>query len=98
MLWRSSAFRHVYAIFETLGVAVLHKGAELRSQMMEKIQQAAARYPGPEVQPFLDFAKSPEGFAFMMVASVIFGLAAFVVLGSLGGALGAAFQGRRDPP
>jgi zinc ribbon protein len=85
-------------IFETLAVAVLHKGAELRSQMLEKIQQAAARYPGPQAQPFLDFAKSREGFTFIMVASVIFGLVAFVVLGSLGGTLGATFMKRRDRP
>ena len=85
-------------IFETLAVAVLHTGADLRSEMMDKIQQAAARYPGPEVQPFLDFAKSPGGFAFMIVASLIFGLVAFVALGSLGGALGARFMGRRDRP
>jgi hypothetical protein len=83
-------------IFETLAVAVLHRGAELRNQMMDKIQQAAARYPGPEVQPFLEFVRSPRGFAFMMVASVIFGLLAFIALGSLGGALGARFTGRRD--
>ncbi|HZW94173.1 MAG TPA: zinc ribbon domain-containing protein [Candidatus Eremiobacteraceae bacterium] len=82
-------------IFETLAFAFLHKGGELRNEMMDKIQQAAARYPGPEVQPFLDFAKSPGGFAFMMVASVIFGLLAFIALGSLGGALGARFMGRR---
>jgi hypothetical protein len=85
-------------IFETLAVAVLHKGAELRSEMLEKIQQAASRYPGPQAQPFLDFAKSPEGFTFIMVASVIFGLVAFVALGSLGGALGATFMRRRDRP
>ncbi|MGA8621653.1 MAG: hypothetical protein WB660_24415 [Candidatus Sulfotelmatobacter sp.] len=82
--------------FETLAVAVLHKGAELRSEIMEKIQQAAAHYPGPEVQPFLEFAKSPGGFAFMVVGSLIFGLAAFIALGSLGGALGAALVRRRD--
>jgi hypothetical protein len=32
------------------------------------------------------------------VASVIFGLLAFVVLGSCGGALGAALMRRRDRP
>ncbi len=85
-------------LFETLAVAVLHKGADLRGQMMEKIQQAAVRYPGPEVQPFLDFAKSPDGFAFMVVASVIFGLLAFIALGGLGGALGATLTKRRDRP
>jgi len=83
---------------ELLAVALLHKGAEIRGQMLDKVQQAAARYPGPEVQPFLDFVKSPDGFAIMMAASVIFGLLAFVVLGSCGGALGAALLGRRDRP
>jgi hypothetical protein len=86
------------AIFETLAIVVLHKGVEIRSEMMDKIQQAAARYPGPQVQPFLDFVKSPGGFELMMVASVMFGLLAFVVLSSVGGALGAAFLGRRERP
>lgn len=85
-------------VLELLAVAVLHKGAEIRSSMMEKIQQAAARYPSPEVQPFLDFVKTPEGFAIMLVASLVFGLVAFVVLGGCGGALGAAFVARRDRP
>jgi hypothetical protein len=84
-------------ILETVAVAVLHKGAEIRGEMMDKVQQAAARYPGPEVQPFLDFVKTPDGFAFMMVASVFFGLLAFIVLGGIGGALAAALLGRRDP-
>jgi hypothetical protein len=83
-------------ILEMLAVTLLHKGAEIRSEMMDKIQQAASRYPSPEVQPFLDFVKSPGGFGFMMVASLVFGLVAFVVLGSCGGALGAALLGRRD--
>jgi zinc-ribbon domain len=83
---------------ELFAVAVLHKGAEVRGEMIDKLQHMATRYPGPEVQPFLDFVKSPGGFAFMMVASVIFGLVAFIVLGGLGGTFGAAFLGRHDPP
>jgi Mn2+/Fe2+ NRAMP family transporter len=86
------------AILETLAVALLHKGAEVRSEMIDKVQQAAARYPGPDVQTFLDFVKSPTGFAIMMVASLIAGLVAFVVLGGCGGALAAAFWGRRRRP
>ena len=83
-------------IFETLAVVLLHKGAELRSQMLDKVQQVAQHYPGPEVQPFVDFVKTPEGFAFIMVGSVIFGLIAFIALGSVGGALGAWFLGRNQ--
>jgi hypothetical protein len=89
-------FFGVSTILEALALAVLHKGAEVRSVMLDKVQQAAARYPSSEVQPFLDFVKSPDGFAIMMVASVVFGLVAFVLLASCGGALGAALLGRRD--
>jgi hypothetical protein len=91
-------FFGMLTFLETLAVAVLHKGAEVRGQLIDKIQQAAARYPGPEVQPFLDFAKSPSGLAFLLGASLIFGFVAFIALGAIGGALGASFLGRRDPP
>lgn len=90
-------FFSMLTILEASAVAILHKGAEVRSEIIDKIQQAAARYPGPEVQPFLDFAKSPGGLAIMMGASLIFGFVVFVLLGSLGGALGAAILGRRNP-
>lgn len=86
------------AVFEAFAVAVLHKGPEVRAEMMEKVQQTAARYPGPQVEPFLNFVKSPEGFAFMMAASIFFGLAAFIVLGSVGGAVAAKFLGRHRQP
>lgn len=89
-------FFGISTFLNTLAVVVLHKGAELRSEQMDKLQQWAARYPGPEVQPVLDFAKSPNGFAILVVASVIFGCIAFIVLGSCGGALGAALLGRHD--
>jgi hypothetical protein len=85
-------------VLQMLAVAVLHKSAEIRSQMLDKVQEAAARYPGPQGQAFIDFVKTPNGFAFMLVASIMFGLLAFIVLGSCGGALGAAVLGRRDRP
>ena len=83
-------------ILETLVVVVLHKGPEIRAEMMEKVQQAAARYPGPQVEPFLEFAKSPGGFAFIVIASLVFGLVAFLILGGVGGAISAAFAGKRN--
>jgi len=82
-------------ILETLAVVWLHKSAEIRDAMIEKVEQAASRYPGPDMQPFLEYVKSPDGFAVMMVASVVFGLVAFVLLGSAGGAVTAAFLRRR---
>jgi hypothetical protein len=85
-------------VLETLVVVILHKGPEIRTEMMEKVQQAAARYPGPQVEPFLEFVKSPGGFAFMMVASLVFGLVAFLILGGVGGAVCAALVGKRIRP
>jgi hypothetical protein len=85
-------------ILQTLAVAVLHKGAEIKSEQLDKLQQWATRYPGPEVQPFLDFVKSPDGFAILMVASLIVACVVFIVLGSCGGALGAALLGRHNRP
>ena len=85
-------------ILEALVVAVLHKGPEIHSEMMDKVQQAAARYPGPQVEPFLDFVKSPSGFEFMIIASLFLGLIAFLILGAAGGAISAAFVGRRNRP
>jgi hypothetical protein len=83
-------------VFEALAVAVLHRGGEIRNEMMDKVQQAATRYPSSKVQPFLDFVKSPGGLTFLIVASLIFGLVAFIALGSLGGYLGATFLRRRN--
>jgi len=83
-------------LLQMLALAVLHKGPEIRSEMIDTFQRAAARYPGPELQPMLDFVKSPDGFAFMMVASLIVGCVAFVVLGGVGGALGATLMRRMD--
>jgi hypothetical protein len=91
-------FFGMLTFLETLAVAVLHKGAEVRSEMIDQIQQMAARYPGPDVQSALDFAKSPSGLAFLLGASLIFGFVAFIALGAIGGALGASFLGKRDPP
>ncbi len=86
----------VSTVFETVAVVFLHKGTELRSQMLDKVQQVSQRYPGPEVQPFVDFVKTPQGFAFVMAGSVIFGLVAFIALGALGGWIGAWFQSRNQ--
>lgn len=91
-------FFGVRIFFVTSVVAFSHKGGEVRSEFIDKLQQAMARYPGPDVQSVLDFAKSPSGLAFLLGASLIFGFVAFIALGAIGGALGASFLGRRDPP
>lgn len=84
------------SVFEALAVAILNKGDEIRRTMLDAIQQTAARYPGPQFQPALDFMRSPGGLVFMMVFALIFGFLVFLLLGTAGGALGGVMLGRRN--
>ncbi len=83
------------AVLEAL-VAIFHKGAVLRDKMLEAIQQAASRTTDPQAVAMLDYLKSPAGMALMMVFVLIFAFIAFVVLSSLGGALGGVLLGRAN--
>lgn len=84
------------SILQTVLVIVLHKGPELRGQLVEKIQQVAAQNSDPQVQTLLERMKSPGGLEFLMLAGLIFAFLAAIVLGGLGGALGGAILGRHD--
>jgi hypothetical protein len=83
------------AILAAIRVATLHEGGEIRRILTDALQQQASRYSDPQVQASLDFMRSSAGLAFMMVLLAIFGLILFILLGTLGGALGGAALGRR---
>jgi len=74
---------------------------EMRGKVHDQIvglvdQQAAASNPGDaQVQKVLDWIRTPEGFAFMLLFVGIVSLVIYVLLGALGGALGGAIFGRR---
>jgi hypothetical protein len=84
------------AVLESLALAIFHKGAALRAKMLEAIQQAASRTTDPQTVALLDYLKSPAGMAVMMVFVLIFAFVAFMVLASLGGALGGILLGRAN--
>jgi hypothetical protein len=84
------------SIFETLIVLFMHKGPELRAALITKIQEAAAQTSDPQVLTVFDRFKTPGGLELLMVMGLIFAFLASIVLGALGGALGAAILGRRD--
>src|ERR1700686_168430 len=83
------------AVLELAG-AMFHKGAVLRDKMLEAIQQASWHTTDPQAVAMLDYLKSPAGMAVMMVFVPIFAFVAFVVLSSLGGALGGILLGRAN--
>jgi len=84
------------SIFETSIVIFLHRGPELRTALITKIQEAAAQTTDPQVLTIFDRFKTPGGLEFLMIMGLIFAFIASIVLGGLGGTLGAAILGRRD--
>lgn len=84
------------AIIEAVAVALFHSGGQIRSKMLEAIQQAASRTSDPQAQQVFDYFKSPPGMAVMMIFVIFFALISFVLLGGIGGSLGGVFFSRRD--
>ena len=88
----------ISSVIEALIVISLHKGPELRSQMLEKIQQASAQTSDPQVLAMFDRLKTPDGLKALIIFGIVFAFLAAIVLAGLGGALGGAIFGRRDQP
>jgi len=86
------------SIIEALVLVFLHKGAEFRNALLEKIQETASQTSDPQMLAMLERFKTPGGIEFIMIVGLIFAFAASLVLASLGGALAAAILGRRDKP
>lgn len=84
------------AVLGSMRVAFLHEGDQIRRVLLEAVQQTAARYPDPQFQPTLDFMRSSGGMVFMMAVLLVFALLAFLLLGTLGGALGGVVLGQRE--
>lgn len=88
----------IFAVFAAIEVVVFHGGGALRAAMLEAIQQSAARTSDPQAQQMVEYLKSPAGMALMMGLGLALVFLLFLVLSSLGGAVGAALLRRRNHP
>lgn len=86
----------IFAIFSAVGTLVFHSGGELRASLLDAIGQSAARSADPQVQTLFEYLKTPPGLVLMMGLSLAMLLVAFLILCSLGGAIGAAAMRRKD--
>jgi hypothetical protein len=82
------------SVVETLIVIFLHKGAELRNAILEKLQQLSSQTSDPQVLAMFARLKTPGGLEFLMLSSLVFAFLASIVLAGLGGAVGGAILGR----
>lgn len=85
----------IFAIFTAIEVLVFHSGGELRSALLEAVQQSAARNPDPQAQQIVEYLKSPSGLALVMALGLAVMLVLFLLLSSASGAIGAAWVRRR---
>src|ERR1700681_1312278 len=81
------------SILEALIVIFLHKGPELRNELVVRIQQAASQTSDPQVLAVFERLKTQGGLEFVMLTGLVFAFLAALVLGGLGGALGATILG-----
>ena len=84
------------SVLEALIVIFLHKGPDLRNELIIRIQQAASQTSDPQVQGVFERLKTQGGLEFLMLAGLLFAFLASMILGGLGGTLGAIILGRRE--
>ena len=71
-------------------------GKEIHDAFLNYIQQNSASSSDPRMQQVIDLFNTPDGFAFIMVLTLIMTLVAFLIFSSVGGALGAFLLYRKD--
>jgi len=80
----------IFALFTALETVIFHAGGELRTALMQAIDQAAAKNTEPQAQQMLHYLKSPQGLALVMIMGLMMMFVLFLVLSTLGGVVGSA--------
>jgi hypothetical protein len=86
----------IFTILLSAFILVFGLWDQVREKVVEVIEQTAARNPDPQAQQAVEFFKTQQGMALLVIASLILILMAFVIFSGLGGALGAALLRRRE--
>jgi hypothetical protein len=86
----------IYGIFTAVETMLRGTGNEVRKALVAAVEQAAARNPDPQAQQMMQYLKTPAGLTLVMILGLMVMFCLFVVVSSLGGALGAAMLRRKD--
>lgn len=84
------------ALLTVLLVVMLHAQQQFHDVMMKAVEQGAKNPSDPEVQGVLQWLQTPQGFAFCILAGLVFSM----MFSALGGVIGSTlFRSReRRPP
>jgi hypothetical protein len=87
----------IFAVLSAVEMLIFHSGGQLRAALLQAVQQSSSRAASdPQVQQMLEYLKSPPGLALVMGLGLAVMLVIFLVLSTLGGALGAVLLRRRQ--
>jgi hypothetical protein len=86
----------ISSILEAVVVLVMHKGPEIRDELLKRIDQAATQTTEPQALAMFDRLKSPGGLELLMIFGLIFAFIASIVLAAIGGAIGGSILGRNQ--
>jgi hypothetical protein len=84
----------MYALGAALELLLL-RGPNLRNALRQAVEQSASRNPDPRAQEILQRFTSPEGMALLITLTMMMFLLAFIIFGSVGGALWASLGPRQ---
>lgn len=87
------------ALLTVLAIVLLNSQQQFHDLMMKAVEQGVANRPDPEVQAFLQWLHTPEGFGIILAFGMVGALLLSMVFSAVGGVIGSTlFRNRREPP
>jgi len=86
----------LYSVPQLLRLAFFHLGGSVREAMQKAIEQAANQNPDPKAQELMRNLMSPGALAAFLTFLVVLFFLVFLVVSSLGGAIGASVWGNKE--
>ncbi len=82
-----------------LVVVLLHSQQQFHDYMMKALEQSVANRSDPDVQTFLQWLHTPQGFGIILAFGMVGALLLSMLLSAVGGVIGSAlFRDRNRPP
>jgi len=87
------------ALLTVLAVVLLNSQQKFHDLMMQAIEQGVANQSGPEVQSFLQWLHTPQGFGTILAFGMLGALLLSMLFSAVGGVIGSTlFRDRSRPP
>ena len=86
----------LYAVPQAVRLAFFHLGGSIRAAMRRAIEHSAAQNPDPNAQELMRNLLTPDALAVFLTVLVVLFFGVFLLLSTIGGAIGASVWGSRD--